>query len=200
MAAREFALRWRRDGGNLCFRAHTQDVIDMVDSGSAKASFPGLRYMMGQYSQKVTGQVPKAKVPLYVLGKVPRHSWSGAQLKSILREYKAPTSGVKKALVERLAKLADAEYETHKPLLDSFFSENRFVRVSRDVQYGEQLPVLGQENALKGLLLHIYACRHLRGSVVIDTSYENDSCSIQELALALMNTQISLPGGFIRVN
>jgi hypothetical protein len=200
VAAHEFALRWRRDGGNLCFSASTQDVIDMVDSGSAKASFPGLRYMMGQYSPRVTGQVPKAKVPLYILGKVPSHNWSGAQLKAILREYGAATSGVKKALVERLAKLAYAEYETHKPLLDGFFSENHFIRVSREVRYGEQLPVLGRENTLKGLLLHLYALRHLRGNVVIDTAYENESCGIQELALALINNRVTLPGGFVRVN
>ena len=200
VAAHEFALRWRRDGGNLCFNASTEDVIDMVDSGSAKASFPGLRYMLGQHSPRVTGQVPKAKVPLYVLGKVPSHSWSGAQLKSILREYGAPTSGVKKVLVQRLAKLAEAEYKAHKPLLDGFFSENRFVRVSSEAQYCEQLPVLGRENTLKGLLLHMYALRHLRGNVVIDTSYENDSCGVEELALALMNTQVTLTGGFVRVS
>ena len=74
------------------------------------------------------------------------------------------------------------------------------MRVSREVRYGEQFPVLGRENSLKGLLLHLYALRHLRGNVVIDPSYENDSCAAEELANALIAGRLKLPGGFVQVN
>lgn len=148
-------------------------------------------------SNSLTGNQQKR---LFVLGRFPSHSWSGAHLKSILREYGASTTGVKKVLVEKLAALADSEYRELESLLNRFFSENRFVRVSREVRYGEQFPVLGRENTLKGLLLHLYALRHLRANVVIDASYENDSCAIHELAMALISGRITLPGAFVRVN
>lgn len=197
--AQEFASRWRRDMGTLCFSVRTQDVVDMVDSESASASFPRLRYTLGQYSPTVVGQVAKAKVPLYVLGTIPNQSWSRERLKSILREYGVPITGVKMVLVERLAKLADSEYCAQRLILDCFFSENRFVRVSREVRYGEQFPVLGRENTLKSLLLHLYALRHLRGNVVIDPAYENDSCNVQDLALALISGRIRPTGGYLQL-
>lgn len=198
--AKKFASGWRRDKGNLCFGVTTRDVIDMVESGAVNASFPGLRYTREQYSPGVMAQVAKGKVSIYLLGQFPLKAWSADRLKSILRQYGTSSTGTKKVLVEKLGELVEAEFYEHEALLDGFFAENCFVRVARDVQYGEQMPVLGREGTLNGLILHVYAMRHLRGNVVIDPSYENDSCGIAELASALISESVRLQGGFVRAN
>lgn len=198
VSAREFAARWLRDGGKLCFTARTQDLIDMVESGEAKASFPGLRYTMNSVPEKIAGTVNKDRVPLYVPGSIPTQRNSAEELKVILREHGVATTGVKKVLVEKIAKLAEGEYRTHEGQLDRYFSENRFVRVSCEVAWGERFPVL-TDDSLKGLLIRLYALRHLRGNAVVDPSHENDSCPVKDLAHALITERVSLRCGFVRV-
>ena len=198
-AAKTFAARWRRDSGQLCFTARTQDLIEMVESEAAQASFPNLRYTREVNRPKVLGEVGRGYVPLYTLGGIPTFKSSAEQLKAILRDHGVPATGVKQSLVEKLAALASAEYARHEALLDGFFTENRFVRVINEGQVGEPLPVLDRENRLKGLLLRVYALRHLRGNVVIDPAYLNDSCTARDLALALINERIALKGGLMRV-
>ena len=198
-AARGFATRWRRDGGQLCFTARTEDLIAMVESEAAQASFPNLRYTRVPHPLKVVGEIGRDRVPVYTLGGIPVLRSNAEHLKAILREYGASTSGVKKALTERIAKVTAEEYARHEERFDRYFTENRFVRVANDVQFGRQLPVLEQENSLKGLLLRVYALRHLRANVVIDPSYCNDSCTVKDLAVALITERVTLKGGFMQV-
>ncbi len=198
-AAKEFAERWRRDAGQLCFTARTEDLIELLESEAAQPSFPNLRYTRTPHPLKVQGEIGRDRVPVYTLGGIPTFKSNAEHLKAILREHSASTSGVKKVLAERIAKVAANEFAQHKERFDRFFTENRFVRVANEAQFGKQLPVLDRENSLKGLLLRVYALRHLRGDVVIDPSYLNDSCTVKDLALALINERVTLKGGFMQV-
>jgi len=197
--AREFATRWRQDGGQLCFTTHTEDLITMVKSDAARASFPNLRYTRTPHPLKVVGEIGRDRVPVYTLGGIPTLKSNGEYLKGILREHGAATSGVKKVLAERIAKVTADEYAKYEPLFDRFFTENRFVRVASEVQFGQQIPILDRDNSLKGLLLRVYALRHLRGNVVIDPDYRNESCAAKDLALALITEHVGLKGGFMQV-
>ena len=197
--AKEFATRWRRDAGQLCFTTRTGDLIDLVESEAAQASFPNLRYTRVPHPLKVVGEIGRDRVIVYCLGGIPLLRSNAEHLKAILREYGASTSGVKKALTERIAKVTAEEYARHEERFDRYFTENRFVRVANEAQFGKQLPVLDRENSLKGLLLRVYALRHLRGNVVIDPGHVNDSCTVKDLALALITERVALKGGFMQV-
>jgi hypothetical protein len=45
----------------------------------------------------------------------------------------------------------------------------------------------------------MYALHHLRGNVVLETSHENATCSIEELALALLHGKVAFEGALVRV-
>ena len=198
-AAKDFAARWRQDTGRICFNVSTEKLIEMVDSETVSVKFPGLRYTREPYSPDATGKVRKSRVSLYTLIAMPQKKWSGEQLKLVLRQHGASTTGVKKVLIEKIAKLTASEYDTYEPMLNRFFSENRFVHVSSEVRIGGKFPVPDMDETLKELILAVYALRHLRGNVVVDTTYLNDSCSVPDLALALINGRITLEGGFMQV-
>ena len=73
------------------------------------------------------------------------------------------------------------------------------MRVASDVPFGTPFPVLAPENDLRGLLLRVYALRHLRGNVVLDPGYVNDSCTVRDLVLALIEERVLFKGGFMQV-
>lgn len=52
---------------------------------------------------------------------------------------------------------------------------------------------------MRSLLMRVYALPHLRGNVVEDPGYVNESCSVTDLALARIETRITLKGGYVKV-
>jgi hypothetical protein len=52
---------------------------------------------------------------------------------------------------------------------------------------------------LRNLLLTMFAIRHLRGNVILDTSYENDTFDLQSFALSLVKEEVQLSGCFLMV-
>ena len=197
--AEAFAKRWGKNTGKFCIRVETRDIAAMVEHNEATPSFPGLRYSRPDQLPQVSGQVFRQKMPVYSLGVTPRIGWHAERLKDILRDYDKPASGIKNELAQRIAQLAAEEYQRHEARLDNFFGQNRFIRASKAANPTESLRVLPQDDGLTGLLLHMYALRHLRGNVLMDPKHLNDACSIEDLASAVIQERVQLPGGLILV-
>ena len=45
----------------------------------------------------------------------------------------------------------------------------------------------------------MYLMKHLRGGAVLDPDHENNTYTVQELAQALLNQNVTLGGSFLRV-
>lgn len=198
-AAESFAKRWGKNSGKFCIRVETRDIAAMVENNEATPSFPGLRYARSDQIPQVSAQVFRQKMPVYSLGMTPRIGWHAERLKELLRDYDKPASGIKNELVDRIAQLAAEEYEKEEGRLNEFFGRNRFIRASKAMNPTDNLRVLPQDDGLTGLLMHMYALRHLRGNVLMDPEHLNDACDLEDLASAVIHGRVELPGGLILV-
>jgi len=82
--------------------------------------------------------------------------------------------------------------------MDTYFTANRLVLVTKLPATTVKLSVLEDAPMLHSLLLTMYALRHLRGNAILEPGHENTTYTIEELALALVNGKVSLVGGFVR--
>ena len=197
--AEAFAREWKRDGGKLCIRVTTEDIAKMVEEGVATPGFPGLRYNGADFMPSVSAQVFKQQVCSFSLGVAPRLGWHAERLKDILRDHDKSASGIKNELAERIAQLASEQYQKFEGMLDTFFTENRFIRAAQVAKPQEQLPVLNKDDQLTGLILRMYLLRHLRGNVVVDPDHENDTTSLEDLAEAVISERVEVTGALLRV-
>lgn len=98
-----------------------------------------------------------------------------------------------------MASLAADEYEKYVPDLDEFFTEHRFIRTTAIPPKTMNFPVLTDEQTLRGLILAMYAVKHLRGNAILDAAHENTTYTPEEVAKALVDCRLGLSGGFLEV-
>jgi hypothetical protein len=50
---------------------------------------------------------------------------------------------------------------------------------------------------MRNLVLAVYCLRHLRGNAILDADHDNDACTEEEYALALLQRRTALTGVFL---
>lgn len=195
-AAKAFARRWRRDGGELCFQTSLEKVSEMLETNDVNVSFPTLNYGMQVRHSTARIGVDGPKVDLFCLGGIPTARFSGSDLRAVLRVHGVSMTGTKKQLLEKLARLAATRYSEVYDELEAHFASHRYVRIRGASSATELFPVLQEERSLRNLLLALYLLKHLRGNAVVDASHVNDAYTIEELALALVTDRVNIAGAF----
>lgn len=197
--AQMIAAKWRLDDSKYCFRTSIANLSRMHTEDRMQIRFPHLDYIRKKSPAESSGKLKTEGIKTFSIGGFVTVRSSGDTIKEILRHYQVPMTGTKDKLLEKLAKLTAREYKKHKSEMERYFQENRFVKITNS--YGQshsQFPILDTER-LRNLLLTLFAFRHLRGNVILDTDYENDAVDLVSLAKSLVNEEITLSGTFLRV-
>ena len=197
--AQEFAAKWGTDNGRLCFTTSIGRIEEMVEQNVVDPSFPSINYGGAETSPTAGVVVEPGRVQAFHIGRYPRTGLTGELLKDILYNYKVSMTGNKEQLIQKLAALAGRKYRERLPELDEFFAQNRFIRMQRSSSDVSELPLLQDLTSLRNLVLTMYAIKHLRGDAILEASHDNDTYTEDELALALVNGTVTLPGAFLRV-
>lgn len=197
--AKAFARRWRMGRGEFCFDCTVDTVETMIAADGVKPLFPNLNYHVHTGVARATGTLKASRLAAYAVGGCCVEGWRGDSLKDVLREYGVSMTGNKDQLVSKLAKLVAREYESHLPELEAYFGGQRFVRVTKSPPKTERFPVLEEVPYLRHMIVALYVLRHLRGDAILDSAYENDTCSKQQLADALLRGRAKADGAFLVV-
>jgi len=197
--AREFAEQWRIGNGRLCFGVSLDRISEMVGQRVVVASFPTLNYTFDHRGPTATAEMPDSRVPAYFIGGFYDRKSNGDMLKDILREYGVSMTGNKAKLLQKLAALAAKQYRERQAEMDSFFTENRFVRISTVPPRSARLPLLEDAPLLRNLLLTMYAMKHLRGNAILEAQHENNTYTEEQLAHALLVGRVGFSGTLLRV-
>ena len=194
--ARKVATEWRMDKGRYCFSVDLDTFSKMTASDSFRIAFPSLNYLAGEEQLTARAKPRDFEINLYTPGYFPTKDLSAEKIRDLFRRHGERTSGRKQQLLDNLAKFAGETYERHAGTIDAFFRKRRFMRVAdASVLSARPMPVF--ENLEIGpLLVTMYIFRHLRGNVLIDPAYENDTYSLRELAQALVNERVKIQGAF----
>jgi len=203
--AMDFAKEWKIGDGNLCFSTSMDNVVQMMQSQQVEADFPTINYFQEVQPiratadlQSIHSEIPQ-EVSSYRIRDIPTISWTGNELKNLLRSYDISTSGNKSDLLKRLAMYTAEEYQTQKSELDNYFTKHRFIHIREQPRRCDEFGVWEQKDALQNHLLVMYVMRHLRGDTILDPTHENTSTNSKQLALALVSKKVQLEGAFIPV-
>lgn len=197
--AKSFAKQWREDDGELCFTAGIDTLTKIVEGGVATPTFPSLNYHHERHSPVASALVQDTHITAYGISAYPGIQWTGTDLKELLRAHEVPMTGNKEELMNKLAKLAAAEYKKVLPELDAFFGRNRFIRMATGKSKFVLFPILETCTDLWSLILTLYVAKHMHGNAIITADHENDTFSVEELAHALITGKTKVEGTFLPV-
>jgi hypothetical protein len=198
-AAQSIAEKWRIDQGRYCFTTNMIGLCQMLQTGQFHIGFPRLSYTHKQEPGASSATVHKERIESYSIGGYLTTRNSSDQIKAVLRNRNISMTGNKDQLLEKLAKLATAQYKKHKAEMTQYFKRNRFIKA--DTGYGHihrKFPILDDID-LHNMLLTMFAIRHLRGNTILDAAYENDTYDVLSLARALVKGEVALSGCFLWV-
>ena len=191
----------RNSGGRqrYCFSLRLEALCRLVEVEGAQIAFPSLSYteMVSRLISQAT--VRPLRVTSYGVGRTVTAADTAAALQQRLGAYGVSRQGNKGELVVKLADLAVRVYGEHESEMDRYFRAQPFIRAAGvGSQQPEPFPLL-QDILLRNLTLTLYLLRHLRGDAVVDPDYEDDSYSVKDLALALLEKRVQLTDAFLRV-
>jgi hypothetical protein len=195
--AKDVAASWGGSGERYCFSVDVQNLEEMLQRPGCRAIFPSLNYSKPSGRRLSRARIAKSRSRRFAVEGYLTDAAPGNAIKQVLRNHGVSMTGRKDQLAEKLAKLSAKVYIQRKPELDLFFRERRFIR-AKNVGGADcvAFPVL-EDLDLKGMVLTMYAMKHLRGNVVLDVSHENDAFDLQSLAKALVKREVTLDGSFL---
>jgi len=197
--AQRYAERWRTDSGRYCFTTDIVRLSEMIEQKGCDISFPSLSYKGKSEGRTSHAKTEESRAPIYAVGNFLKSNASGDAIKSLLRAHAISMTGRKEELVEKFAKLAADTYLEERAGLDSYFGHNHFIRVaSGPSRNSDGFPLL-KGHDLRNMLLSMYIIKHLRGATILEASHENDTFDLVSLARSLVNGEVSVNGGFMRV-
>lgn len=196
--AAEFADKWRSDKGSLVFKTPMHSLERMLEEENVSVSFPSLNYTYPQRNPTASVDVQPSEVVVHTIEPFLDERYTGEQLKTILKHYGVSTTGNKKQLIEKIAEVAEKKYRDHENMMNRYFSENQFIRISAAPFQSKRLQLLSHLDYVGSLVLTMYVLRHLRGNVILDAGHENGSHTVQQLAQALLQRKVGFTGGLIR--
>jgi hypothetical protein len=138
-------------------------------------------------------------VPAFRVGAFLQDKHTGERLRAALQHFGVSATGNKEELTHKLATLSAKLYRNHLPTLDRFFARNSFIRIQNVPPDTREIPVLEDLNSMRNMVLTLYAMKHLRGDTILEAGHQNDTYTVEELALALVTGKVSLTGAFMRV-
>ncbi len=198
--AQKIAQKWAGSEGKYCFTISIRLAEEMIESGSCQILFPGLNYIRESEVYASYAQIVEGYIPRFTIGGFVKAGAAGETIKDILRRHGVSMTGRKEELLEKLATLAASLYRQKSKELDGYFKGNRFIKVEQDGdKKPNAFPVLDGFD-LRNIVLAMYAAKHLKGNVILDGSYTNDTFELVPLAKALINCEITMNESFVRVN
>jgi len=198
--ARVIAKTWRIDEGRMVFKTTVDKLEQMVEAGFARPSFPALQYGLKLKCPISRARIQGPSLQTYAIGSTLTQTCHADTLRSLLEHYGKAKSGPKDILVRKIAELAEERYQAQKADLDALFSEKRYVHLPKNDRNFELFPILeGEMDSMSRFILTLYATSHLRGNAILDPTHVNDTCSINESALALLTGKVSLEGVFLPI-
>ncbi|OGS23246.1 MAG: hypothetical protein A2252_09175 [Elusimicrobia bacterium RIFOXYA2_FULL_39_19] len=198
--AKEFSRLYAVNNEKYCPAVPLSKIEELQEQKIAYIYFGSLSYReeADELPTKSEAGLKKESVRFYKIDKFLTESASNKKLQEILKYFDEKISGRKEEIVERYTDIAVQEYNKSLPKLDKYFADRKFIKVSIDSrdEDGQEFEVL-KDNPIKNLLLSMYFIKHLRGNIVFDTGYENDTYLVKELAKALIDRKVFLDGGFV---
>jgi len=197
--AREFARELASGGGRYCFTLEIDKVETLLDR--ARIRFPSLDYSKsdgGETSLPSAGFRKDVAVKTFAVGPVVSEGFTNAALAKLLREYGEKVSGIKEELAERMTELLARLYKESEKTLAGYF-EQGFVRLSGAGGPNSEVfepPIDGR--GLRHSVVALYVLKHLRGSRILSSAWENTAYSVEDLAKALIEKRVSVDGVFVK--
>jgi len=197
--AREFAHELASGGGRYCFNLEIKKVEKLLDR--ARIRFPSLDYSKsdgGEASLPSAGFRKDVAVKTFAVGPVVSEGLTNGTLAKLLREYGEKASGIKEQLAERMAELLARLYEKSEKVLDGYFRQS-FIRLKGSGGPGPEVfepPIDGR--GLRHSVVALYVLKHLRGSRILSSAWENTAYSVEDLARALIEGRVSVDGVFVK--
>lgn len=197
--AQEFARRWRKDKGKYCFSVELEKVEGILENSECRISFPSLNYKEPGILSPASAEFKEKSTVCFRVGDVITLQRTRGDIQKILRNHCRKVSGRKDELAQRLVQLAKDIYLEKEEELRDFFGKQKFIKVTTGWHpLGSDFPLL-QGLDIRNLILTMYALNHLRGGVVLEADYENDTYQVEDLARALMEARVDLRGVFLKV-
>jgi len=198
--AKEFSKLYAVNSEKYCPAVQLSKIEELQEQKIAYIYFGNLSYteVAEESMTKSQASLKKESVRFYKIDKFLLESAPNKKLQEILKHFGDKISGRKEEIVERYTGVAIKEYNKALSELDKCFADKKFIKVSlySHDEGGQEFEVL-KENPIKNLLLTMYFIKHLRGNIVFDIGYENDTYSAKDLAKALIDRKVSLDGGFV---
>ncbi len=108
-------------------------------------------------------------------------------------------TGRKEDLIEKLAHIAAKSYQEKEPEINTYFTNNKFIRVTSNYNCDKNtFPVL-EEFDLRNLILTMYIIKHMQGNTILGARHNNDTYDLLSLARSLIKKDVSLDGSFLPV-
>ena len=187
-------------GGRYCFMLEIEKLEALL--GRAEIRFPNLTYSKTNGGQ---ADLPRATfrtdvgAGTFVVGPVATDHLTNGMLAKLLREYGKKVSGTKDELAERLTELLVRLYKKSEKVLDRYFKQG-FVRLN-GAGGGPRPDVFEppiKDGGLRHSIVALYVLKHLRGSRILSSDWENTAYSVEDLAKALVERRVSVDGVFVK--
>jgi len=196
--AKTIAEQWRINEGKYCFDTGIDQVEKMLSQNST-IRFPSLNYTGENNKKSSSAKITQSGIKGYSVGRIISFRDSNETIKRILKNHGISMTGRKEQLFEKLAKLSADIYEEHKPFLDDYFSNRRFIKVE-SLPSGSSMDFsVLQDLDLRNMIISMYIIKHLRGNVILEASHNNDTFDLLSLAQSLIKGEVSLDGYFLQV-
>ena len=196
--ARQIASKWGEGSGRYCFSVGIGYLDQMLGTGDFGILFPSLTYR-NDMSKHSSIRLKGEEIPKYSIGKHVSSRSTGNEIREVFRAFDISQAGRKEDLLKRLIRHVAEVYNLKRFELDEYFSKRRFIYIPhgcRDAKDGFEV-LAGCP--IRPLLLAMYAVQHMRGNAILEASHENDAYDVKDLARAVINRDVRVPGTFIKV-
>jgi len=174
----------------------------MVEQSDCSILFSTLDYLDQKTGYISYSEIQQSEIKLYAVENHIDCNSSNNTIKNALQNYGVSMTGRKEELLQKLANLAVNMYQQHKAELDQYFINHKFIRIAYDSNVGNKdknaFPIL-QKCELNKLILTMYIMKHLRGNVILEASYSNETYDLLSLIRSLLSKDVSLHGSFLPV-
>jgi hypothetical protein len=200
--ALELASKWRTDKGRYCFSTDISSLSKMVEQDDCSILFSTLDYLDEKTGYISYSEIQHSEIRLFAVENHIDCISSNNVIKNVLQNYGVSMTGRKEELLDKLVNLAVEMYQKLKAELDRYFINHKFIRIAYDTNMKNKdknaFPIL-QKCELNKLILTMYIMKHLRGNVVLEASYSNETYDLLPLVKSLINKDVSLHGSFLPV-
>ncbi len=202
---RRFAVKvsekWRIGDGKYCFQTDIERLEKMI-AEDYSITFTTLSTCHPDSGKVSFAKIVGAQINGYSVRKIPSLHSTCDHLKEKLRKHGVRSTGRKEVLLDNLSELCVILYKSYEPELDQFFCSRRFIKVDNlSTQDSNDFPVLydSKISDMRNIILTMYIMKHLRGNVILESSYCIDTFDNLSLAQSLLKREVSLEGYFLEL-